>query len=123
MKKILVVLTFFSFSFSSLASEVYLLAPDTKIMSVENSGTTKTVVKLSYLLPCWADYVGLIKKTVDIGDPVSPVSNFEVALGVLIKGDKINPCIGSTLKTITSNLNTFSVEGKFYGFKVMDSRY
>ncbi|MBI4042000.1 MAG: hypothetical protein HY391_00850 [Deltaproteobacteria bacterium] len=108
------------FGLNAFASETYLLAPETKVVHVKNPGTHQTELTLSYQLPCWAEYVDNIEKTVIRGNPMNPAADFEVVVGVLLRGNKLNPCVDSQEKEVTATLNTLAVEGTFLGFKVIE---
>jgi len=115
-----IVISFCLLSINAYAWETYVLAPKLKIESARGLNTVNTEVKLSYELPCWTEYAGVIKKTVVLGDMMNPRADTEVVLGVLLKGDKTNPCMGSVKQEVILNLSTFNVEGAFKGLKLIE---
>lgn len=104
-----------------VSAENTFLAPNTVVKSVENVDMNQTKLTLTYDLPCWAEYVDTVSKTVILGDVMNPASDFEIVVGVLLRGDLMNPCVGTQKKDASLTLNTNAVEGNFKGFKVIEN--
>lgn len=126
MKKLFIMFAVLGFSVSAMSHEIYFLAPETRIESVQNIGTSKAEVKLSYHLPCWAEKVDTIQKAVILGSRFNPAARFEIVLGVLLKGDNMSPCLHfeEVFEEVeeTLSVSTFPPEGGFMGFKLIDNQ-
>lgn len=82
----------------------------------------ETTLTLSYDLPCWASAVTPepLFDALDIqSSPVNPAADFAIAVGVLVKGNPMLPCVGSTRNTTAKIVSTDAVEGDFLGFRVI----
>ena len=103
-------------------TEVIPILSDAKIENVNPIAITQTEVILSYNEPCWADsaFSETIKRYIEL-TPFSPSSDTEIVLGVLLRGNKLNLCVGDERKQLSLILNTFNVEGQFRGFKLFET--
>lgn len=103
------------------STETYLMAENVTIES-QQSTDGQTALTLAYDLPCWASPVELVDVLEIQGSPLNPAAGFAISAGVLVKGNLMLPCLGSTRKTISKTLNTNAVEGNFLGIKLIDAR-
>jgi len=113
------IITLSLFASVAHAESTYFVAPETEVTNVVNLGSVNTEVTLSYQLPCWAQYVDILK-TVAVKEPMNFASNFEVVIGVLLKGNTMNPCVGSQDMVTKTIVSTHAVEGSFDGFKIIE---
>ncbi len=103
-------------------SPLYFPAKNVRIDSQEKLADGRTTLTLSFDQPCWANAVAPIPlfDVLDIeGSLINPAAKFSIAVGVLLTGEPMNPCAGSTRKTTVKTINTNAVEGSFLGFPVI----
>lgn len=103
---------------TSASNPLYFAAKNV-VISSQHETSGQTSLSLEYDLPCWASPVFAFDAADVIGSHVNPAADFAVAVGLLVKGNPMLPCVGSSRKTISTVVNTNAVEGHFLGLKLV----